>query len=48
MTLIEINVNSVLFDLYEKYVGRIVFHRGLGFKQARAASAAQTASRRRN
>ena len=48
VTLIEINVKSVLFDLYEKYVGRIVFHRGLGLKQARATSAAQTASIRRN
>ena len=30
MTWIEVNVKSVLFDLYEKCVGRIVFHRGLG------------------
>ena len=32
MTLIEINVKALLFDQYEKYVGRIVFHTGLGLK----------------
>ena len=32
VTLIEINVKALLFDLYEKYVGRIMVHRGLGLK----------------
>ena len=30
LALIEINAKAVLFDLYQEYIERIVFHRGLG------------------